>query len=81
MVKKVIIEILLVPQSLDKPSDENEDEILKEFREGFLMIPWGYKIEKIKVVETQQIPEQQKTIGHYFLCVLACWIQFSLDDL
>ena len=52
MVKKVIIEILLVPQSLDKPSDEIEDEILKEFREGFLMIPWSYKIEKIKVVET-----------------------------
>jgi len=52
MVKKVIIEILLVPQSLDKSSDEIEDEILKEFREGFLMIPWGYKIEKIKVVET-----------------------------
>jgi hypothetical protein len=52
MVKKVIIEILLVPQSLDKPSDENEDEILKEFREGFLMNPWGYRIEKIKVAET-----------------------------
>jgi len=52
MVKKVIIEILLVPQSLDKPSDEIEDENLKEFREGFLMIPWGHKIEKIKVVET-----------------------------
>jgi hypothetical protein len=52
IVKKVIIEILLVPQSLDKPFDEIDDEILKEFREGFLMIPWGYKIEKIKVIET-----------------------------
>ena len=52
MVKKAIIEILLVPESLDKPSDEIEDEILKEFREGFLMIPWSAKIEKIRVVDT-----------------------------
>jgi len=52
MVKKVIIEILLVPESLDKESDEIEGEILKEFREGFLMIPWSYEIEKISVVET-----------------------------
>ncbi len=52
MVKKVIIEILLVPESLDKRSDEIEDEILKEFREGPLMIPWSCEIEKISVVET-----------------------------
>lgn len=60
MVKKVIIEILLVPQSLDKRSDEIEGEILKEFREGFLMILWSYEIEKIRVVETQHIPEREK---------------------
>ena len=52
MVKKVIIEILLVPESLNKQSDEIEDEILKEFREGFLVIPWSYEIEKVSVVET-----------------------------
>jgi len=52
MVKKVIIEIPLIPESLDKRSDEIEEEILKEIHEGFLRVPWGYEVEKIKVVET-----------------------------
>jgi len=52
MVKKIVIEILLVPESFDKPSDEIRSEILKEFSEGFLRIPWSCKIEKIMVVET-----------------------------
>ena len=52
MVRKAIIEILLVPESLDKRSDEIEEEILKAFRDGFLVIPWSYDIEKIRVLET-----------------------------
>lgn len=52
MVKKVIIEVLLVPESLNKRSDEIREEILKAFREGFLVIPWSYDIEKIKIIET-----------------------------
>jgi hypothetical protein len=52
MVKKVIMKILLVPESVDKRSDEIAEDILKEFREGFLMIPWSREIEKIRVVET-----------------------------
>jgi len=52
MVRKVIIEILLVPESLDKSPDEIEDEISKELREGFLMVPWGAEIEKIRVVDS-----------------------------
>jgi len=52
IVKKVIVEILRVPESLDKRSDEIEGEILNEFCEGFLRIPGSYKIEKIRVVET-----------------------------
>jgi len=51
MVKKVIIQILLVQESLDKPSGEIEDKILKEFQEGSLTIPWSAEIEKIKVVD------------------------------
>lgn len=54
MAKKAIIEILLVPESLDKSSKEIEEEILKEFREGFLMIPYSDRIEKIKIVETSK---------------------------
>lgn len=52
MVKKAVIEILLVPESLDKPPGEIEAEILREFLEGFIMIPWGAKIEKIRVIDT-----------------------------
>jgi len=52
MVKKAIIEVLLVPESLNKRSKEIENEILKEFQEGLLIIPYGDKIEKIKIVET-----------------------------
>jgi len=52
MVKKLIIEVILVPESLYKPSDEIKDEILKELHEGFPLIPWSYEIEKVSVVET-----------------------------
>jgi hypothetical protein len=51
MKRKVTIEILLVQESLEKKSSEIEDEILKEFREGCLVIPWGLAIESIKVVD------------------------------
>jgi len=52
MVKKAIIEILLVPESLDKSCEEIEEEILKEFQEGFLIIPYCDRVEKIKIIET-----------------------------
>ncbi|MEM3458657.1 MAG: hypothetical protein QXN36_03400 [Candidatus Bathyarchaeia archaeon] len=51
MVKKVIIEILLVPEAIDKPSNTIRSEILREFSEGFLLIPWAQRIEKLKIVE------------------------------
>ena len=52
MVKKVIIEIILVPESFDEQSDKIKEEILKELREGFSLIPWSYEIEHVRVVET-----------------------------
>jgi len=52
MVKKAIIEVLLVPESFNKRSEEIEKEIWREFQEGLLMIPYGERIEKIKIVET-----------------------------
>lgn len=51
MVKKVIIEVLLVPEAINKSSAKIESEILREFSEGFLLIPWGQKIERLRVVE------------------------------
>ena len=51
MVKKVIIEVLLVPEAINKSTDTIRSEILREFSKGFLLIPWGQKIEKLKIVE------------------------------
>jgi len=51
MVRKVIIEAILVPESLNTWSKEIEKEILKEIRHGPLSIPWCSKVEKVRVVE------------------------------
>ena len=52
MKRKVIIEILLVQESLEQKSSKIEDEIVKEFNEGYLVIPWSLGIESIKVVDS-----------------------------
>jgi len=52
MKRKVTIEILLVQESLEKKPSEIEDEIWKEFHEGYLVIPWSLRIEGIKVVDS-----------------------------
>jgi hypothetical protein len=52
MVRKVIIELLLVPESIEKKPAEIEMEILTELCEGFLRIPWSYEIERVRVIET-----------------------------
>jgi len=49
--RKAVIEILLVQESLTRSAREIEEDILKEFTEGYLTIPWSERIEKIKVVE------------------------------
>ena len=51
--RKLIIEILLVPESEDKESREIEDEILREFNERHLIVPWSDVIERVKVLETR----------------------------
>lgn len=52
MVKRAIIEIVLVPEASERLPDEIEREILTELCEGFLRIPWSYEIGRVKVVET-----------------------------
>ncbi|MEM1566742.1 MAG: hypothetical protein QW510_06660 [Candidatus Bathyarchaeia archaeon] len=52
MVRKVVIEAILVPESADKHPREIEREILREIC-GALVIPWCDKIEKVVVVEGQ----------------------------
>jgi len=51
MIKKVIIEAVLVPETIGRRAQEIEKEILKEFQNGSLLIPWCDKVEKIRVVE------------------------------
>jgi len=52
VVRKVVIEAILVPESADKHPREIEREILREIC-GALVIPWCDKIEKVVVVEGQ----------------------------
>lgn len=53
MVRKVIIEALLVNESIDEKPEKIEREILKEFSERYLcLIPWCERIEKVRVVDS-----------------------------
>lgn len=52
MVKKAIIELLLVEESAAKTNKEIEKEIFNEFFEGKLVIPWCKKVERVTVIET-----------------------------
>ena len=51
MVKKVVIEIVLIPESRNRRPKEIEQEILEEIRCGNLIIPWCKDVEKVAVVE------------------------------
>lgn len=49
MVKKAMIEVLLVEESDEKTNREIEKEILEELTENMHTIPWAAKIEKTTV--------------------------------
>ena len=51
MVRKVMIEFSLVPESVSTKAGKIENEISEAFRKGFIIIPWCYYIETIKVIE------------------------------
>jgi len=51
MVRKVIIEAILVPESASKNPKEIEKEILREIQHGSIIIPWCNRIEKVKIVD------------------------------
>jgi len=51
MVKKAIIEIVLVEESAEKTSKEILKEISEELSENLHVIPWAAKIEKMAVTE------------------------------
>jgi hypothetical protein len=52
LVRKAIIEIVLIPEANEKLPEEIEREILAELCEGFLRIPWSYEMGRVRVIET-----------------------------
>lgn len=50
MVRRAIIEVILVPESLKVKPEIIELDILKAIRDGELIIPWCCKVERVKVV-------------------------------
>jgi hypothetical protein len=51
MVKKAVIEISLVDESVEKADKEIEKEIFNDLSEGRLVIPWCKKVEKVTVTQ------------------------------
>jgi hypothetical protein len=49
MVRRVIIEFSLVEESVEKTTEEIEDEISAHLREGETSIPWVKQVEKVTV--------------------------------
>lgn len=52
MVKKAIIEVILVEESAEKTNKEICKEISEELSENLYSIPWAAKIEKMTIEET-----------------------------
>lgn len=49
MVKRVVIEVLLVDESGKRLDEEIKEEILEELSKNLHVIPWAAKIEKVTV--------------------------------
>lgn len=49
MVKKAVIEILLVNESAEKLDEEIREEIFEELSKNLHIVPWATKIEKVTV--------------------------------
>lgn len=51
MVRKVVIEALLAQESIIEKPEKIKRDLLKEFYEEHLVIPWCERIEKVEVVD------------------------------
>jgi len=49
MVKKCVIEVLLVEESAERMNKEIKDEITQELSRNLHAIPWAAKLEKVTV--------------------------------
>jgi len=52
MVKKAIVEIILVEGSAEETNTEIQREISKELSENLHIIPWAAEIEKMTITES-----------------------------
>jgi hypothetical protein len=52
MVKKAIVEIILVEESAEQTNKEIRREISKELSENLHVIPWAAEIEKMTITES-----------------------------
>lgn len=51
MARKVVVEALLVHESISEKPEKIKKDILKEFCEEYLVISWCERIEKVRVVD------------------------------
>jgi hypothetical protein len=52
MVKKAVLLMRLVEESVERTNEEIEREIFEELSEGLSRIPWVEKVEKVTVSES-----------------------------
>jgi len=52
MVKKAVIEVLLVEESAERMNEEVEREIFEELSKNLHAIPWAAKLEKVTVTSS-----------------------------
>jgi hypothetical protein len=49
--KKVVIEALLVHESSEEKPEKVKQDILREFSEGHIVIPWLERIDRIRIID------------------------------
>jgi len=52
MVKKAVLVVQLVKESVERANEEIEKEIFEELCEGLPKIPWFAEVEKVTVIES-----------------------------
>jgi hypothetical protein len=52
VVKRAVIQVLLVDESTERMNKEIEDEIIEELSRNLHLIPWAAEIEKVRVTSS-----------------------------
>jgi len=54
MVRKAVVEVLLVDETVERLDEEIEEEIFEELSKNLHVIPWAAKKEKVMVTSSQR---------------------------